>query len=52
MLLKEPEPAPVVLDAQIESIRVLPDTLRRVTPEAAPNSLRRSLRTPVVALRI
>ena len=36
MLLKEPEPAPVVLDAQIESIRVLPDTLRRVTPEAAP----------------
>jgi hypothetical protein len=34
MLLKEPEPDEFVLEAQIESIRLLPYTLREVMPEA------------------
>lgn len=34
MLLKEPEPAPFALDAQIKMIQLLPYTLRRVMPEA------------------
>src|SRR5437667_5077401 len=34
MLLKEPEPEPFALDAQIEAIYLLPYTLRKVIPEA------------------
>jgi len=33
-LLKEPEPEPDVLDAQIQTIRLLPYTLRKVMPDA------------------
>jgi len=33
-LLKEPEPEPDALESQIESIRLLPYTLRKVMPEA------------------
>ena len=34
MLLKEPEPDPLALDAQVDAIRLLPYTIRKVMPEA------------------
>jgi uncharacterized membrane protein len=34
VLLKEPEPDPIALDAQVDAIRLLPYTIRKMMPEA------------------